>query len=148
MTPTQYNNNVKLIRKKCDEVMTSKGKSYAENDDVLASFKRSSERTGLSVFQIWQVYFNKHVDSINNAIKHSPKYPQDNSEGIESRIIDLINYSQFLHMLLTEFGEDQCSRAAIRAAHQAAEFQQKAQQDLFNQQQEYSKQKNTQKHKR
>lgn len=102
MTKEQQKNNLDALQADCDRVMLRKGESYASTDDTLASFKRAAERTGLTMFQIWQVYFNKHVDSINNAIKTSPHFPQDESEGMNSRIVDIINYARFLSLLIVE----------------------------------------------
>jgi hypothetical protein len=79
-----------------------KGKAYAGEQDSLANFKRNAERLGLTKYQIWAVYFNKHIDSINNAIQQNPDAPVDNSEGIKSRIVDIHNYIDLLYCLLEE----------------------------------------------
>lgn len=92
----------KRIFEICLKVLRRKGKDYAGNDDSLANFKRNAQRLGLSKYQIWAVYWNKHVDSINNAIKSNPTTPQVESEPIESRVVDLINYEIILQALLIE----------------------------------------------
>ena len=81
-----------------------KNKSYADNDDTLANFKRIAKVTGVTKYQTWQVYFNKHVDSINNAIKDNPLLPVDASESLEGRITDGIVYLTILYCLLFEDG--------------------------------------------
>lgn len=86
----------------CLAILESKGKAYSGNEDALANFKVNGERLGLSKYQIWSIYFNKHIDSINNAIKYNPKYPVDKSEGMDGRIIDAINYLIILKALLEE----------------------------------------------
>lgn len=96
---------LEIIEKVSEEVKNislSKGKSYAGNGDCLANFKRNALNLGLTKYQIWGVYFNKHIDSINNAIKIQPESPHDDSEGMESRIIDAITYLILLLCLQVE----------------------------------------------
>lgn len=86
----------------CIKTFEVKGEAYASNKDSLSNFKRNAERLGMSPYQIWAVYFNKHVDSVNNAILQNPLTPVDKSEGLESRVTDLINYAMLLRCLLIE----------------------------------------------
>lgn len=86
----------------CLDTLARKGNSYAGNKDTLANFKRNAERLGLTPFQVLSVYWNKHVDSINNAIQQSPDYPVDTTEGLRGRVIDNINYSLLLLCLLED----------------------------------------------
>ena len=86
----------------CLNVLECKGKAYSGTEDVLSNFKINAERLGLTKYQVWQVYFNKHIDSINNAIKVSPASPMEETEGMEGRITDVINYAVILQALLTE----------------------------------------------
>lgn len=86
----------------CVNILKAKGKSYAGDKDTLMNFKRNAEHLGLSKYQILQVYFNKHIDSINNAIKENPNFPEDHSEGMEGRIYDVINYAILLQCMLIE----------------------------------------------
>ena len=86
----------------CLQLLKDKGEAYSGKKDALANFKINAERMGLSKYQIWAVYFNKHIDSINNAIKDNPSTPTDKSEGLGSRIVDAINYLIILKALLTE----------------------------------------------
>lgn len=88
------------------ETQKEKGDSYAgKSGDALSNFKRNAENLGLTKYQVWAVYFGKHVDSISNAIKHSPELPKDDSEGLRGRIIDAKNYLDILYCLLIEDGE-------------------------------------------
>ena len=72
--------------------LAKKGPSYEQDGDRLSNFKNQAARLGLEPFQIWAVYFGKHLDAINNAIKRSPSIPHDESEGFESRLIDAAAY--------------------------------------------------------
>ena len=91
----------------CLKVLLAKGKDYAGKEDSLANFKRNAERLGLSKYQVWATYFNKHIDSVNNAIKYNPINPQVESEPLTERIIDIINYAVILEALLSE---DKCQK--------------------------------------
>ena len=84
------------------EMLTIKGKAYAGEGDSLANFKRNAERLDLTKYQIWAVYFNKHIDSINNAIQQSPDFPVDESESLLGRIVDARTYLGILQCLVEE----------------------------------------------
>lgn len=86
----------------CLQLLKDKGEAYSGKKDALANFKINAERMGLSKYQIWAVYFNKHIDSINNAVKDNPEQPSDKTEGLSGRIVDAINYLIILKALLTE----------------------------------------------
>ncbi len=93
-----------LVKEELD-TYKQKGLAYAGTGDTLANFKRNAERLGLSKYQIWGVYFNKHIDSINNAVAQNPDAPVDKTEGLRGRIVDARNYLGILLCLLTEDAE-------------------------------------------
>ena len=86
------------------DMMNSKGKDYAGVLDTLSNFKRNAELTGLTKYQVWLIYFMKHIDSIVNAIKSNPISPliATNSESLESRILDARVYLGLLKCLIEE----------------------------------------------
>ena len=86
----------------CHGILAKKGADYSGKADALSNFKRNAERLGLTKYQVWSVYTAKHFDSIMNAIKASPEYPQVESEPIEERIKDLINYGAILACMIIE----------------------------------------------
>lgn len=47
-------------------LLIAKGAEYAGDGDRLANFKRNAEKNGTTVLECWQVYWGKHVDSINS----------------------------------------------------------------------------------
>lgn len=102
MTVEERLNIASELNNRGREILEAKGHSYAGNGDSLANFKRNAERLGLSKYQIWGVYFNKHIDSINTAIQDNPTKPNDKTEGIEGRVIDAKNYLDILICLLRE----------------------------------------------
>jgi hypothetical protein len=91
-----------IFENECIPTFTAKGKSYARDADALANFKINAERLELSKYQVWSIYFMKHVDSIINAIKDNPTNPEDFSEGLFGRITDVINYAGLLKCLKVE----------------------------------------------
>ena len=97
------NKEFKKIRKKifksCIDLTEKKGKDYTKgSEDVLSNFKEGNF-LGLNPYQKLGVYFSKHIDSIYNYIKSEGK---DESEPIETRIQDAINYLVFLQALIEE----------------------------------------------
>ena len=92
----------KLIKKellpKCFEIMDSKGIAYSGQIDKLGNFKRLAKMTNTPIELIWFVYFVKHFDALNSYIKKE----YTDSEPIEGRIVDLINYLFLLYGIIKE----------------------------------------------
>lgn len=96
---------IKIAREifaECIKTLETKGADYASDTDALANFKRNAERLGMSKYQVWLLYFTKHVDAIINSIKRNPNNPQVESEPIRSRVIDNINYLILFDCLMGE----------------------------------------------
>lgn len=81
------------------ELTRAKGADYASDADRLSNFKLNGERLGLTEYQIWGVYANKHWDAINAFIRNDG---QLESEPIESRVHDIIVYSFLLLGLIKD----------------------------------------------
>jgi len=82
----------------CMEIMKSKGLAYSGKNDSFANFKRVAKNLCMSQYQVWHVYFSKHLDSLASWIKEE----YSDSEPIESRIKDLINYLFLLYGMIKE----------------------------------------------
>lgn len=80
------------------DILKAKGQDYALDGDALANFKSVAERTGQTPLQVWAVYFQKHAMSIEAFVRNG----KVESEPIESRVHDAINYLLFLVPLATE----------------------------------------------
>lgn len=92
----------RLFVQTMDEVSklsATKGKDYASEEDRLSNFKVNAERTGLTPYQVWSVYANKHWDAVMAFIRNNG---QLESEPIESRIYDLITYLILLSGLIED----------------------------------------------
>lgn len=90
---------IKDLFDECLETSSIKGKAYADNDDSLSNFKQVAKLTSLTSFQVWQIYFLKHVISILQAIKENPELPVEKSESLRGRIKDTIIYAAILEAM-------------------------------------------------
>ena len=88
------------------KIINNKGAEYQTNDDVLSNFKSNASELNLTKYQIWSVYFTKHIKSIISKIKDNPDNPNKNYkkeiEPLKSRIIDAIAYLLFLYAMISE----------------------------------------------
>lgn len=88
----------------CDLLLATKGRDYtqgaSDNADYdigrLKNFYRNAERLGLRPMQVLAVYLNKHLDAIETFFKSG----QLESEPIEGRIQDAINYLLLLYKMV------------------------------------------------
>lgn len=95
----------KLITELLKEVLSvtdAKGQAYASNKDSLSNFKEVASRTGLTKYQVWEVYFQKHIISVENAIKQDPNKPVEKTESLHGRLIDIIAYCGILEAMTIE----------------------------------------------
>ena len=89
----------------CWKIYDQKGADYTRGKgdlDRTDNFKTAAENNGISPFQAWGVYFYKHVSAVWKFLKDG----QVESEPIESRIHDVINYSILLLLLIKETRND------------------------------------------
>jgi len=91
-----------FIEEHCFPLLDTKGHDYTQGSaDVNNNFKRAASRLegrGFDMFDIWAVYFFKHVDALETFVQdRSVK-----SEPVEGRIADSINYALILVTLLKE----------------------------------------------
>lgn len=75
------------------EILKVKGGEYAGDTDRFENFKRNGLRLGLHPMTIWAVYFNKHVDAINQYVsdlQNAKERPR--GEAMDGRFVDAMNY--------------------------------------------------------
>lgn len=86
------------------DTLNKKGKEYQSNDNVFSNFEDNARDLGLTKYQIWNVYFNKHVKSITNSIKTNPEDPtgKEMPEKLEGRIVDAIAYLLLLNAMISK----------------------------------------------
>lgn len=107
MNNVQRNELFKEVMNECAHLLNTKGADYADElNDVLGNFKYTSARIGVSKYQGWFFYFDKHVEAVRNGINKNPNNPEVHSESLDSRFFDLINYA-FLGLCLVREDREQ-----------------------------------------
>lgn len=103
MEVEEFTAYVKELLFDCEKVLTSKGADYTRGDkDKLINFKSSGDSLGVSPLQVAGVFLRKQLDPIFKYIKDK----RLESEPVESRIIDSINYLILLYALVKEDKDD------------------------------------------
>lgn len=99
MNADQFVALVTAARARQDEILQTKGLDYTRHEeDRLSNFKRSALAIGIDPLQVWAIFFNKHVDAVMAFIKTG----KVESEAIEGRLDDIVNYIYLLEGLLKE----------------------------------------------
>jgi hypothetical protein len=89
----------RFFNERCVELMATKGKEYSlSNEDVNQNFKVTGKDINIGPKKILYIFAKKHWDAITNYIKTE----KVESETIESRIADIINYMFILASLIEE----------------------------------------------
>jgi hypothetical protein len=79
-------------------ILDTKGRDYAPLDDALHEFRETAELLGITPEQVWGVHFMKQVRAVLRFVKDGKL----DSEGIESRLGDVVNYAAILRSLHNE----------------------------------------------
>ena len=84
----------------CDQLLTQKGADYTQgaagDAGRLKNFYTAAERLGLESRQVLAVYLHKHLSAIETFLQKG----QVESEAIEGRIADAVNYLLLLFKLI------------------------------------------------
>lgn len=103
MTIKEFNELIKNeLLPKCFKVMNTKGLAYSGKEDKLGNFKRCGVLAGMPTTKAWLAYFVKHFDAICSWIRGG----YNDSEPIEGRIVDAINYLFLLYAIISEPAKD------------------------------------------
>lgn len=86
-----------LFETEIKKLLVGKGKDYG-GEIANSNFYRAANDLGLSPYQIWYVYFHKHLSSLQRFLERG----RVESEPIESRVDDLITYLFIFKALLVE----------------------------------------------
>lgn len=87
---------------KLRETGLTKGRKYTlSTGDRLANFKQEAEELGLTPFQVWHVFFNKHVRAVADFCRRGQSIGE---ELVENHIHDCLMYLFLLEGLIAEFG--------------------------------------------
>lgn len=90
MIQEEFNAVVSILRVEAEDIRRKKQPEYTlENSDILNNFKQSAIRAGVDPMQVWSIFFDKQLSSIQAHIKN-PNLKQ--AEPLDSRWHDLYNY--------------------------------------------------------
>ena len=107
ISEAEFDRLEKIINDECHKVIKVKGVHYHRSDDVLRNFKAiAARKKRLTKYDIWDVYFTKHIDAITNAIEDNPDDPAAVAANLRGNIIDGINYLKFLAVSMYEEGHE------------------------------------------
>jgi hypothetical protein len=82
---------------KCNALLLKKGNDYSVPGECAnANFFEIGTQSGTDALTVWAIFFLKHIKSIMKFIKGDKLQ----TESVESRIIDAINYLAILHTIL------------------------------------------------
>jgi hypothetical protein len=94
------NDHFSNVIMKCWRIYNRKGNDYTRGKGDLDrgdNFRQAAENVAITPYQAWGVYFYKHVAAVWRFLKDG----KVESEPIEERIYDIINYA-ILFLLLVE----------------------------------------------
>lgn len=92
----------------CARVLAVKGRDYTQGDGRLKNFYRNAERLGTTGRQVLAIYLFKHMDAIETFLRRGAV----ESEPIEGRIVDAINYLLLLYKMVQTEKRDDAAAAA------------------------------------
>lgn len=101
MTVTDFNQSMKKFFTECMNIMDTKGREYARDNEVLTDVRELSRALNISLVGILLVYMWKHV----TALRYFVRNKNVESEAIRSRLKDIANYAGMIAVVL-EVGED------------------------------------------
>ena len=84
----------------CLAEMKAKGGDYAEETDVFANFYDDAKALDISVYQAIGIHLNKQFRAIRKWLSGT----ELKSEGIDSRITDMISYLMLLKGIVVQSG--------------------------------------------
>jgi hypothetical protein len=89
----------------CEQIAKAKGEDYTRGDqDALINFKESAKESGVDPKVVCYIFMRKHWTAIGNYVKTNGT---SQSEPIEGRIHNLINYAVLMLGLIIEEEEFQ-----------------------------------------
>jgi hypothetical protein len=100
MTQEQFNEAYDTLYNHAMSIREAKQPEYTlESADILNNFKESARRAGVTPLQVWSIFFDKQLSSIQAHIKNPDLKP---AEPLSSRFADLYNYLLLGYCLFQE----------------------------------------------
>lgn len=101
MNKSEFDRVTDMFLERASNIRSSKGKDYQRGmEDVLSNFKITSEKFGISELKVYAVYLDKHLA----AIEYFLRTGRMESEPLQSRILDIVNYMLLLNAMCVEYG--------------------------------------------
>ena len=84
------------LLRRAEQVMNAKQHDYTGgNADRLIAFRQIADLAGLTLGQVWAVFFLKHV----TAVTQWAQGRQPEGEQVMERLVDIINYARFAALI-------------------------------------------------
>lgn len=100
MTNEVFYQLMKDVFSKAEAIAKTKGADYTKgSEDALANFKEGGKDVAVEPIKVCWIFMNKHYQAITNYVKTNG---QSESEPIEERIKDAINYLVLMQALIVE----------------------------------------------
>jgi hypothetical protein len=100
MTNKELYNLMEQVFNDCKSIAELKGHDYTKgSEDALANFKEVGKAIDVDPLDVAFIFMNKHYQAITNYIRTKG---QSESEPIDMRIKDMINYLILLQALINE----------------------------------------------
>lgn len=99
MERDQFEELSEILLAKAKELRFKKGRDYQRaTQDILSNFKTGAEKLRITILQDFGVLFNKQTEAIFAYLATG----ELESEGIEGRMLDVINYTLLLNGIVHE----------------------------------------------
>lgn len=103
MNQKEISDLANVMLSECFTLLQEKNKDYSIEEDALAGFKNVAKEIKVTPLKVWFVYARKHWGAISNYVRNNGKIE---SEPIESRLTDMINYCILLKALIEDEKKD------------------------------------------
>lgn len=94
----QVTEETKKFFEQCLEIQNTKGKDYTTDGDAFKDLNDEAEAMGVTVEQVLWIAMNKHYKAVRKFCKEG----RVESEPIETRLMDLANYTSLIYAFIKE----------------------------------------------
>lgn len=98
MTLEEQNIAIEELFKNCVAILHSKGRDYNPDNESLKGVRDVAREAGITPQQVLWVYLRKHISAVHQYTKTG----NVSSEGIVSRLMDVINYAALMYVLFVQ----------------------------------------------
>lgn len=98
MTHAELMEHAAALMIRAGDTLKKKGLDYAPTTDALHEFRTTADTLGLTPEQVWAVHFQKQAKAVLRYCKDGKL----DSEGVDSRLQDVINYAILLSAIIHE----------------------------------------------